>query len=170
MSARRLLAAIGAALPLAVATAIGCVSPNADDRLSIEAPARDDFAPVGTFLIHRCGSLDCHGATGRNLRLYGREAARLDAMDVPGSGPTTMAELDADYRSVVALEPEVMSDVLKDHGQNSERLLLIAKPLGLEHHKGGTLMTPHDAQEGCITSWIAGKTDATACASALKVQ
>jgi len=36
-----------------------------------------DVAGVGEVLVKRCGSLDCHGATNRNMRLYGLNGARL---------------------------------------------------------------------------------------------
>ena len=41
------------------------------------------------------------------------------------------------------------------------------KARGLEAHKGGALITPGDAQDICITSWLAGNTDMTACGNAL---
>ena len=76
---------------------------------------------------------------------------------------TTSAEFSQDYGSVVGLQPEVMNQVMADHGADPERLDLLAKPLGLQAHKGLTLITKGDDQYVCITSWLAGHTDKAAC-------
>jgi hypothetical protein len=156
------------ALVFAVVNA-GCVvlSPAPGDRVEIIAPSEDSFPPVGLFLVHRCGSLDCHGTPARNLRLYGQAGQRLDPMAVPGSGPTTMDELEQDYRSVVALEPELMAAVVAQHGAHPERLTLVRKPFGLEDHAGGTLMKAGDDQANCLLSWLSESVDTTACQDAL---
>jgi hypothetical protein len=154
---------------LSAASIAGCVelSPGPGDRVEIVAPPEDTFPPLGLFLIHRCGSLDCHGAPARDLRLYGQAGERLDPMAVPGSGPTTMAELEADYRSVATLEPELMAAVVKEHGAHPERLTLVRKPFGLEDHAGGTLMKAGDDQAKCLLSWLSENLDMAACQSAL---
>ena len=126
------------------------------------------FPAVAIFLEHRCGTLDCHGQVGRNLRLYGFDGLRLDPADVPGGQDTTGAEVDADFRSVVGLEPEVLHAVVADGGAHSERLTLVRKGRGSEHHKGGALVTPGDAQDRCLLGWLANAVDAVACADALK--
>jgi hypothetical protein len=64
---------------------------------------------VTTPLVYFCGSLDCHGQIGRNLRLYGMQGLRLDPKDVPCGAHTSQAEIDADYQTVIGLEPEVMA-------------------------------------------------------------
>jgi hypothetical protein len=151
---------------------VGCVMLNPDgnartDLSMINLPSGADFKPVGLFLGHRCGTLDCHGQVGRNLRIYGREGLRLSPMDQPGGLPTTPEELDADYRSAVALEPEIMLVVVAGAAP-PDALTLIRKPRGEEHHKGGTVITVGDDQDNCMTSWLAGNVDTTACANALK--
>jgi hypothetical protein len=89
-------------------------------------------------------------------------------MDQPGTPPmSTPDELDATYRSAVALEPEIMIEVVLGAAP-PEALTLIRKPRGTEHHKGGTLITVGDDQDNCMTSWLAGQVDTTACAKALK--
>jgi hypothetical protein len=154
---------------LAAVLSVGaCVAVAQDDRFVITPPSRTEFTPVAPFLVHRCGSLDCHGQATRNLRLYGRDGLRLSPSDVPGQSPTTKTEIDDDYRSVVGLEPEVMSQVVQDHGANPERLTLIRKARGTETHKGGALVTEGDSQDVCMTSWLAGKTDQKACTAAMK--
>jgi hypothetical protein len=142
-------------------------SPDSNARVPIVAPDLGSFPPVSAFLEHRCGSLDCHGQVGRNLRLLGHEGLRLDPADVPGGTPTTAAEIQANYDSVVGLEPEVMAAVVTDGGAHPERLTLVRKGRGTEHHKGGALVMVGDAQDRCLTSWLAGTTDGDACTAAL---
>jgi hypothetical protein len=92
---------------------------------------------------------------------------RLAPTDVPGGRATTTDEIDADYQSVIGLEPEILAAVVQDGGARPERLTLVRKARGTEHHKGGALITPGDAQDRCLTSWLAGAVDESACASAL---
>jgi hypothetical protein len=154
-----------------------CASAPSDDRIGVIAPNGSEEAfglPVGNFLGHRCGSLDCHGQPGRNMRVWGCEGMRLSPNDVSickrslGGQSTTEAEHQATYRSVVGLEPTVMSEVVANHGKNPELLTLIRKPRGLESHKGGTLFVPGDDQDVCLTSWLSGRTNVTACNNAFE--
>ena len=157
---------------LTIATIAACSSPDANARIGVSAPPRDQFDPVGALVVHRCGSLDCHGQVGRNLRVWGCEGQRLDPNDVPGcraSGgkDTTEDEYEATYRSIVGLEPAVMSDVVANHGQNPEELTFVRKARGDESHKGGHVVTPGDEQDVCIASWLASQTDTATCQKAV---
>jgi hypothetical protein len=154
---------------VAVAAAVvACSTPASDARVVETAPDRASFDAVADALDHRCGSLDCHGSAYRNLRLYGHEGLRLDPTMRPSSkNDTTKAERDADYQSVIGLEPEIMTAVVTSGGQSPERLTLVRKALGLEAHKGGTLWTAGDVQDRCFRSWLSGATDGAACQSAL---
>jgi hypothetical protein len=154
------LIAIGLALA-------GCTMVDSNDRIEVEGPPEAQFPPVAAYLVHRCGSLDCHGQVGRNLRIYGRYGLRLDPQGLTNGSPTSPAEIEADYRSVVALEPEIMAEVVADHGNDPERLTFYRKPRGLESHKGGTLIQKNDAQDLCIRSWLASAVDTTSCTAAL---
>jgi hypothetical protein len=148
-----------------------CASVPSDARIGIDAPssAEDQFGPVSNFLDHRCGSLDCHGQEGRNLRIWGCEGMRLEPGDVPqcskplGGSFTTPDEHLETYRSLVGLEPALMSAVVADHGANPDLLTFIRKARGEESHKGGTLITPGDPQDACLTSWLQGNTDTANC-------
>ncbi len=160
----RLLLGMGALVAVGFACA---ASPDSNARVPIVAPDLGSFQPVSAFLEHRCGSLDCHGQVGRNLRVLGHEGLRLDPNDVPGGSPTTAAEIEANYGSVASLEPEVMAAVVGDGGAHPERLTLVRKGRGTEHHKGGALVVVGDVQDRCLTSWLAGTTDGAACAAAL---
>jgi hypothetical protein len=124
---------------------------------------------VSAFLDHRCGSLDCHGQVGRNLILYGHEGLRLDPADVPGGSDTTAAEIAANYDSVVGLEPELMAAVVEEGGAHPERLTLVRKARGTEHHKGGALVIPGDIQDQCLIGWLAGMPNDFACVIALGI-
>jgi hypothetical protein len=152
----------------------GCSTAPADARITLALPfsSEDAFGPVANYLERRCGSLDCHGNVARNLRIYGCGGLRLLPTDVPLCMPplgatTTMAEHQATYRSLVGLEPLVMSAVVLDHGLDPELLTFVRKARGEEAHKGGTLIVQGDHQDRCITSWLAGATDTTACDLAL---
>jgi hypothetical protein len=147
------------ALGLATAVGLGACSSVANQRIGIAAPPYSDqsFAPVGNYLESRCGTLDCHGQTGRNLRIWGCEGMRLepDASPANCNQPTTEAEHEATYRSLVGLEPQVMSTVfagcseaISDGGDvyppglscHPELLSFIQKARGIEAHKGGQLI------------------------------
>ena len=136
-------------------------------RTSEVVPDRASFPVVADLLVHRCGTLDCHGQTSRNMRLYGNLGLRLAPGDKPVSkGATTSAEYDEDFASVVGLEPEIMSSVVSAGGAQPDRLTFVRKARGAENHKGGTLWTAGDAQDRCVTSWLAGATDVADCKTA----
>jgi hypothetical protein len=152
------------AVVVAAALATGCSPPSVGVYSQESLPDRAPFPYVGQFLVHRCGMLDCHGSVSRNLRIYGSEGLRLSLTDLPlVPACTTGAEFDQDYESVVGLEPEVMSAVVEAHGADPERLSLVRKPMGLDDHKGLTLIQPGDDGYVCLTSWLAGATDVAAC-------
>ena len=121
---KRILRWVVYVLVCAAALAMACGAPPDGLRVGVVAPDPAQFPPVSAVLDHRCGSLDCHGARTRNLQIYGCEGLRLgDA--APGcrnsSGiDTTGEEHDATYRSLVALEPAVMSSVVQEHGVHPE--------------------------------------------------
>jgi hypothetical protein len=155
-------------LVLALVLSFACSTPDSDARIGVDAPDRAQFDHVGFFLNRRCGTLDCHGSDYRNFRVFGCEGLRLDPKDVPrcrkqGGTDTKPAELDATYRSLVGLEPAVMSAVVQGKGQHPELLTLVRKARGTEAHKGGSLVVPGDSQDTCLTSWLAGQTDVVAC-------
>jgi hypothetical protein len=145
------------------------------ESIGIDAPSGSEqqFGPVGDFLEHRCGSLDCHGEVWRNLRVWGCEGMRLDGGDIPscnrliGGRPTTTDEHQATYRSLVGLEPATMSRVVEDQGRDPELLTFVRKARGTEGHAGGALITPGDSQDECIVSWLRGSTDSDACVQAV---
>jgi hypothetical protein len=132
-------------------------------RSSLLAPARATFEPVDDVLQPSCGTLDCHGQEGRNLRLYGGRGLRLSPLGNSADDPTSPAEYDQSYLAIVGLEPEVMSDVVAEGGQHPERLTLVRKARNVEHHKGGKLFEAGDDRDRCLTSWLAGTLDRDAC-------
>jgi hypothetical protein len=169
MNAARTFAAmsLGAALWLSCTGSVGepySLPPRSGQPgTTLAAPLRATYAPVHDVLQTTCGTLDCHGQLGRNLRLYGGRGLRLLRTDNPADNPTTHEEYDQSYWSVIGLEPEVMSDVILDGGRDPERLTLVRKARNLEHHKGGKLFVAGDDRDRCLTSWLAGQLDDAAC-------
>lgn len=152
---------------VALALLVGCSTPAPDVTVVATVPDRATFPAVADLLGKRCGTLDCHGSIYRNMRVYSSLGLRLSPSDRPLSkGQTTQAEYDATYQSLVALEPEILSAVVSEGGASPERLTLVRKARGTEHHKGGSLMQPGDPEDECVTSWLAGETDVATCVSA----
>jgi hypothetical protein len=137
-------------------------------RRELLAPPRANFELIADAMQPHCGTLDCHGEAGRNMRLFGARGLRLEAGANPLDGDTTPAEYDATFWSVVGLEPEAMTAVLADKGADPERLSLIRKARGHERHKGGTLMTAGDVLDQCLISWLAGAVAEAPCRTAAK--
>jgi hypothetical protein len=161
--------AITAAFVILCATACAADLSSADGGIratTILAPDQGQFTTVSPVFEHNCATLDCHGQEGRPLRIYSGLGLRLpnDAGNTPGSGATTPAEIAANYRAVIGLEPEEMSRVVA-YEDPPRTLLILAKPLLLESHKGGMVFAPTgDKGEVCITSWLLGNgVDSTSC-------
>jgi hypothetical protein len=158
------------AFALLVAQALcACSVPAKDARFSGSRPEEASFPEVAQVLVRHCGTLDCHGSSARNLRLYGSEGLRLSPDDRPQTPACTSAdEVAQDYLSVVGLEPEVLSAVVADGGAHPERLTIVRKARGTEDHKGGAPLPQGDAGDRCLTSWLADQTDLDACLNALQ--
>lgn len=128
----------------------------------LAAPSRPEFNPVADAMQLHCGTLDCHGQVGRNMRLYGQFGLRLNPQDDPLTEPTSDAEYDASYWAVVALEPEIMTKVVQQQS-SATTLTMIRKPLGIELHKGGILMKDGDSLDLCLVGWLVGRPAAASC-------
>ncbi len=175
MIAAALTFALSCGLAVLGASSTGCDQLTGADGgtrfTTILAPDQKEFTTVSPVFERRCATLDCHGQVGRPLRIYSGRGLRLpnDAGNVPGSGDTTPDEITANYDAVIGLEPEEMSRVVA--GEDPPRtLLILAKPLMLQAHKGGPALAPeNDPGETCITSWLLGTgVDAQACSDAIK--
>ena len=167
MKPHALSLALGAAASLAGLSVAAASCSISDPQIGVEPPpfTMESFQPFGDYLVHRCGTIDCHGQPGRNLRVWGCDGMRLDAGQTPncvpddaGAGGTTIWEYEATYRSLVALEPQVMSAVFAPPGCDGrqgrdggaaypapaschpEYLTFVEKARGLEAHKGGQLI------------------------------
>ena len=152
-------AILGAALAL---SSFACSTPDTGARVDPIGPDKATFGPVAQMLERRCGSLDCHGETHRNLRLYGYGGLRLDPGVLPEQD-IQPAEIDADYDAVIALEPEKMADVVREKGASPDRLTLVRKARGSEDHKGGRPVSVGDDADICLTTWLASATNTAAC-------
>ena len=154
---------------VAITTAIvaACSSPDTTARVDASGPGADDFKLVAPMLVRRCGSIDCHGSSYRNFRLYGYGGQRLAATDRPDTPQRiTDDEVRADYDAVVGLEPEIIRDVMQANGTGFDRLSIVRKGRNEEDHKGGQRMTPGDPADTCLVTWFSRVTNATVCASA----
>jgi hypothetical protein len=60
-----------------------------------------------------------------------------------------------------------MSAVIADAGAHPERLTLIRKARGTEHHKGGTVIHAGDDADTCLGSWLRSALDSAACQRSL---
>jgi hypothetical protein len=139
---------------------------SAAERRLLSAPSPSDFPDVANALQMRCGTLDCHGQIGRNMRLYGFGGLRLSAPETPNGDPTTDQEFAASYDSVVGLEPEALSDVVT-HQADPDQLSLVRKMRGIERHKGGQQSRVGDVLDRCVVSWLIGSFDPAPCGSVI---
>lgn len=176
ISAMATLALVALALLASAGAGASCSAPDEGVLVREPATSRAALAPfesaVSVVFEKRCGSLDCHGTTGRNLRVYSSAGLRLpnDAGLKPGGGATTTEERIANYHALLDLEPERTRDVLA--GDDPYEMLILKKPLGIESHKGGAPIRRGDDAETCIVSWLEANvatgqtTDLNACGRA----
>ena len=152
------------AVVLAVGLGVACSSPDTAGRVDPVGPDVAPFKAVAPMLVRRCGTIDCHGSTYRNFRLYGFGGTRLKPGDRPDF-PASLAaeEVQANYDAVIGLEPEIMRDVVKAGGAGYERLTLVRKGRNDEDHKGGRRITPSDDADQCLLSWLSNTTNVSAC-------
>lgn len=148
---------------LAGCALVACVEQPAPRTLELSEVAAG-AEPVSKLVGGRCGSLDCHGQTTRNLRVYSSRGLRLSDADTSGHGGTRSEEHAANLASLVGLEPELFARVVEDGGRDPYRLTLLRKATAREHHLGGAALPEDGAQ--CITSWLARALDEEACAAA----
>jgi hypothetical protein len=170
------LVAVG--LPVLLSQAgSGCVAaPDSGATVLVPAPSFPQFAGdannpgVHAFLERRCGTLDCHGQTGRPFRLYSSGGLRKanDAGLVAGGGPDTPEEVLANYESLTGLQPEELIRVVSGLDPPTS-LLVVAKPLGLQTHKGGQVLATGDSGNACLESWLVGHIGLAACNDAAQV-
>lgn len=171
MRALYIFAALGASL----AAGVACLDParSTDPVGAADTELRAQFPPVALLLARRCGTIDCHGSTYRNFRVYGYGGTRLDAAsgNTPETPQTVTAdEASATYEGLVSLEPEIMRDVVAAKGVGSGKLTLLRKARGDEDHKGEKLWSAGDDADVCFTSWLARATDAAKCDAATKAK
>jgi hypothetical protein len=163
LKAARVLVFSGALLGAA------CSGPPGDQTFVPIVPTMEGFPAVSEALEWHCGTLDCHGNSARNMRVYGNNGIRFGKGLAPGSDSTTDAERLLTYEAVIAIQPEVLGQIVSQHGAKPERWIVITKGRGTEHHKGGSRMRLHDATDTCITSWLTGVVNTDACEQAASV-
>jgi hypothetical protein len=154
---------LGSVLVLGACLAAGCGLPHGEGLADLQRPDRTSFPLVADALQPSCGTLDCHGQRGRNLRLFGGRGLRLDPHGNSADEPISDGEYQASFLSVVALEPEALDAVVREGAKDPERLSLIRKARGTELHKGGVQMLPGDPLDRCLISWLEGRVRADSC-------
>jgi hypothetical protein len=164
----------GVLLLLGPSLLAACSGVDENAYVSVKGPAfganGDAFRPVSAVVERRCGTLDCHGAQPRPLRIYGQYGLRKplegknDAGEYYPGGldPTSEDELVDNFQSLCALEPEIMNRVVKNKDE-PEALTLVRKPRLLEKHKGGLVWNKGDDGDTCLINWLNGKDDTTPC-------
>ena len=145
---------------------VGCASVDPEATVAAECPDAAQFVHVSPFLEASCGTIDCHGAIARPLRIYGKVGLRLDSAAISGAGDTTRAEMAASMQSLCGLQPELTSRVVEGRAA-PEDLLVVQKARAEVQHKGERLVRPGDDGDVCLTSWLAGHVDEAACARAV---
>jgi hypothetical protein len=156
--------ALGLTLGATLGLAPSCLTvPEPEDFACADTTT---FPMVSPVLEQRCGSLDCHGALARPLRVYGKNGPRLGG-EVTGGSSTSAAEMEATWRSLCGLEPERMAEVQRGDLDPLE-LMILRKPLLIERHKGGQVFELGDPGESCLQSWLDGELNAEDCETAAK--
>jgi hypothetical protein len=122
-------------------------------------------ASVSAYMERRCGTLDCHGAPERPMRIYGRFGLRdPSAPNYSGGAATTATELADNYAAVCTIQPEATNDVVEGIGDPS-LLYVVQKARGNEAHKGGQIVTVGSPGDNCILGWLRGDPPATVAAA-----
>jgi hypothetical protein len=143
-----------------VALMLGACAPATPPPIELAALDAVLFGrDVQPYVAVACGTLDCHGAAGRPLRLYSELGLRLSA-DLRKM-PLTDAEIAANVDSVEAVDP----------GAGPDDTLFVRKPLAIAagglYHKGGAIWSARtDAGYVCLHGWLTGADVSTACADA----
>jgi hypothetical protein len=132
------------------------------------------FRSFSAVMERRCGTLDCHGHVSRPLRIYGQYGLRrYEPEGSPnvenyaeyysgGKEPTTLTELEDNYRSICALEPELVAQVYAKKS-SPDVLSIVRKARLREKHKGGLLWNKGEAGDVCMTNWLTGSVDTAQC-------
>lgn len=151
---------------IALVAGISCTYESGPARLGADVLDRASFDKPGRVLVLRCGSLDCHGSTYRNYRLFGYGGQRLDPSHRPDAPDTTAAELALGYDATVGIEPE-RTRAIASHAEPPESSTFLRKARGTEHHKGGVRFVAGTPPDTCVRSWMLGAVDDAACTDAL---
>lgn len=129
----------GSCAPGAAPIAIRCPEDRLDTPPSSMPPRTQSADPtihgpaVHALFARRCGSLDCHGSSERQLRVWSWAGMRLGGLLV-GRQPTSDEEIQATFASIGALDPQLVFD----------------KARGRAGHEGGTLVYVGDPGERAL--------------------
>ncbi len=163
---RLLSAGLAFALPLVLVGA--CVSESDRAPTTFDCPPAADWPVVSAVLEHDCGTIECHGAPSRPLRIYGRNGTRASKDSAVGVEATTDEELAHNRDSVCGLEPELMTAVAAGDAE-IEALTVVRKPRLFEAHKGGRVWVDDSHGLACFASWLGGTVDVGECETQLQL-
>ncbi len=152
-----------------LALVVACSIEQGDERVAADLPDRAVYAQPngpGQLLVLRCGSLDCHGSSYRNYRLYGYGSARLEPGRRPDYADTTTAELEAGYDATVAIEPD-RTRAIAVGAEPVVAATLVRKARGGDNHLGGFRLVEGEAADRCLVGWLTRRPDDAACTTAL---
>lgn len=153
---RRLSPPLLATLVLAATSlTAGCPDDLETRRTLVCGDAKLFAQAVSPYVEKRCGSLDCHGAEQRPLRVLGELGLRHPLeTNVAGGVATTPLEHESNVQSFCGLEPEKMEAAIADYGASVDALTILQKPRGIIDHKGGKVLEEGDAGDRCIAGWV----------------
>ena len=101
----------------------------------------------------RCSSLDCHGDSGRPLRIFAEDGLRL--RDDLREQPIAPEEIMRNVESFAGASPDSSSPE-----QHLALLKGLATDAGGFAHEGGDIwLIPDEPGYQCIRAWLAGSTD-----------
>lgn len=149
---------------LALLFVTACVGPSAGERGRATRDSIDFATHVQPILEASCATLDCHGNSGRPLRLYAETGLRI--RDDIRNQTITQEELDANVASILGLDTDA---------ESWESDLILLKPLAVRaggvFHVGGDIWpsTQSDAyicMHGWLLNQIADSSVTDACARA----
>lgn len=149
-------ARVGALVSALLASALfGCSGPSGDDKSYIAVPPGPPiFNAVSDALELHCGTINCHGNDERNMRFFGLYGVRLNPKDKTGFGSTSDLEYEANFESIISIQPEKLTQVVRAHGAGADKWIVFSKGRAIEHHKGGARLVAGDAADTCIMSWL----------------
>ena len=141
---------VGLLVGLAAGFLAGCTDDQPVDQV-IELGNVDDYGElVQPYVGVRCGSLDCHGDSGRPLRIYAQDGLRL--RDDLRETDITVEEIARNVEAFAGVSPDIAAP--------DEHLALLkglaTSAGGIAHEGDDIWQTTGETGYQCILAWLAG--------------